>query len=102
MPPDHHDQRTFSESLAEITAQLRGYPSINRLRRRRTGRPFQLCQSCGAQILPAALYLLVSGKEVLVDSSSERVALWWHTSQQLQKFGLTLTGDRFLVQPKGE
>ena len=53
-------------------------------------------------MLPSALYLLVSSKDVLVDSNSERVVLWWHTAQELQKLGLTLTDDRFLIQPKGE
>ena len=52
-------------------------------------------------MLPEALYLLVSGKEVLVDSSGERVALWLHTAAQLQGFGLTLVDDRFVTQPLG-
>lgn len=53
-------------------------------------------------MLPEALYLLVSGREVLVDRSDERVVLWWHTAAQLQDLGLALADDRFVVQPVGE
>lgn len=72
-------------------------------RRGRVPQPSILsCELPHMQVLPSALYLLVSSKDVLVDSNSERVVLWWHTAQELQKLGLTLSDDHFLVQPQGE
>ena len=53
------------------------------------------------QTLPDALYLLTSGKDVMVHCAEERTQLWWHTTEQLQQLGIILVDDRFVVQSAG-